>query len=244
MKINIWVQNPDRFDVANQTKKKKVKLGKGEKMQIVFLLYEGMTALDMVGPHEILCRVPKAQVYRVALSKGPIRTDSGLVLMADYSLSDVREVDVLVIPGAGSATTLREYPKVLDWIRVMHRASTWTVSVCTGSLILGAAGILSGLRATTHWAALDRLGTWGAIAVSERVVEEGKVITAAGVSAGIDMALILASKIGGVQFAEALQLAIEYDPEPPFNSGSPEKVNSMIREALRARMTALFEELC
>ncbi|MES2199173.1 MAG: DJ-1/PfpI family protein, partial [Chlamydiota bacterium] len=104
-------------------------------MEIVFLLYEGMTALDMVGPHEILCRVPNAKVYRVALNKGPILTDSGLVLMAEYGLSDVSRADVLILPGAGSATTLRKHPEVLDWVRLIHTTTKWTTSVCTGSLI-------------------------------------------------------------------------------------------------------------
>ena len=212
-------------------------------MEIVFLFYDGMTALDLVGPHEILCRLPGAMVKRVAMRAGAVRTDSGLMLTAEYALSDVSHADVLVIPGAGSATTLREYPETLAWIRSIHAATDWTVSVCTGSLILGAAGLLSGLRATTHWAALDRLSAWGAEPAQERIVEAGKVITAAGVSAGIDMALALAEKIAGRQVAEALQLGIEYDPEPPFDGGSPEKAAPAIREALRARLVASFESV-
>jgi transcriptional regulator GlxA family with amidase domain len=206
-------------------------------MQIAFLFYEGMTALDVVGPHEILCRLPGAKVLRAAKHPGPVHTDSaGLALTAEYALSDVSHADVLLIPGAGSATTLREYPEILNWVRSLHATTTWTTSVCTGSLILGAAGLLSGLRATTHWAALDRLRTWGAEPTHERIVESGKVITAAGVSAGIDMALTLAAKIAGPHVAEALQLGIEYDPEPPFNRGSPEKAVPAIVEALRSRL--------
>ena len=213
-------------------------------MQIVFLFYDGMTALDAVGPHEVLCRLPVAKVCRVAKKSGTIRTDSaGLELVAEYSLTDVTHADVLVIPGAGSATALQDHPEVLAWIRSIHSTTQWTTSVCTGSLILGAAGILSGERATTHWAVMNRLSHWGAEPVPNRVVESGKIITAAGVSAGIDMALTLAAKISGPQVAQALQLGIEYDPEPPFDVGSPEKANPKIRDALLARMEASFEKV-
>ena len=212
-------------------------------MQVVFLFYEGMTALDAVGPHEILSRLPGAITKRVAMRKGPVRTDSGLFLTADHDLSEVSHADVLVLPGAGSATTLREFPEVLAWIRKMHETTLWTASVCTGSLILGAAGILSGLNATTHWAALDRLSVFGATPVPKRVVEDGKVITGAGVSAGIDMALSLAAKIAGPHVAQALQLGIEYDPEPPFDAGSPEKAAPEILHGLRDRLQASFEKV-
>lgn len=212
-------------------------------MEIVFLFYDGMTALDAIGPHEILCRLPNAKVRRVARNAGPIFTDSaGLQLIAEYSLSNVSHADVLVVPGAGNATTLRDHPETLDWIRSIHATTKWTTSVCTGSLILGAAGLLSGLRATSHWAVLDRLRAWDAEPVCERVVESGKIVTAAGVSAGIDMALILTAKIAGLQVAQALQLGIEYNPDPPFNVGSPDKANPIILEALRSRMMALFEK--
>lgn len=210
-------------------------------MQIIFLFYDGMTALDAVGPHEILYRLPGVSVKRVAKSSGKICTDSELILNADYSLSDVSNADILFIPGAGNATTLRKYPEILDWIRLIHSKTTWTTSVCTGSLILGAAGILSNVKATTHWAAFDRLSKWGAEATRARIVESGKIITAAGVSAGIDMALILAAKISGEQVAKSLQLGIEYDPQPPFDSGSPEKADPNLLDSLRKRMVKLFE---
>lgn len=210
-------------------------------MQIVFLFYEGMTALDAVGPHEILCRLPDVTVKRVAKSSGTVSSDSGLVLNADYSLSDVSHADILLVPGAGNATTLQSYPEILRWVRSIHAKTTWTTSVCTGSLILGAAGILSGVKATTHWAAFDRLSRWGAEPLHERVVESGKIITAAGVSAGIDMALTLAAKISGERIAKTLQLGVGYDPEPPFDSGSPEKADPKLLESLRKRMVTLFE---
>lgn len=210
-------------------------------MKIVFLFYEGMTALDAIGPHEILSRLPGASVFRVAERAGPIQTDSSqLILIADYSLADVKNADVVLVPGAGNATALSDHPETLQWLKFIHTTTTWTTSVCTGSLILGAAGILSNLKATTHWAAFDRLKLWKAIPTKSRVVEDGKVITAAGVSAGIDMALILSSKIAGEKFAQAIQLGIEYDPDPPFDVGSPEKADPVIREGLRSRMTANF----
>lgn len=212
-------------------------------MQIVFLFYEGMTALDAIGPHEILCRLPGAKVYRVAKHAGEIKTDSQLLLTAEHSLSDISHADILLVPGAGNATTLRKFPEILEWIRSIHSTTTWTTSVCTGSLILAAAGILSDLRATTHWAAFDRLKTLGAKPTHERVVEDGKVMSAAGVSAGIDLALNLAAKIAGIQFAQAIQLGIEYDPAPIFDVGSPEKAAPAIRDALRTRMVAAFESL-
>lgn len=211
-------------------------------MQIIFLFYDGMTALDAIGPHEILCRLPGAKVHRVAKKIGAIHTDSDLLLHADSTLADVSHADILLIPGAGNATTLRDYPETLDWIKTIHQTTTWTTSVCTGSLILGAAGVLKGLKATSHWAALERLQTWGAKPVESRIVESGKIITAAGVSAGIDMALALAAKIAGQRIAETLQLGIEYDPVPLFNAGSPAKANPDILKALHAYMNAAFEK--
>lgn len=211
-------------------------------MQITFLFYDGMTALDAVGPHEVLCRLPGISVKRVAKSPGKITTDSGLILNADYAFSDVSHTDILFIPGAGNATTLQNHPEILNWIRLIHSNTAWTTSVCTGSLILGAAGILSGVKATTHWAALDRLSTWGAEPIQERIVESGKIITAAGVSAGIDMALALAAKISGERIAKTLQLGIEYDPKPPFDSGSPGKADPELLKSLKKRMVELFEK--
>lgn len=210
-------------------------------MKIIFLFYEGMTALDAIGPHEILCRLPNAEMYRVAKNHGLILTDSGLILNAEYSIQDITQADILFLPGAGNATTLQEYPEIHDWIRKVHATTQWTTSVCTGSLILGSAGLLSGIKATTHWAALDRLEKWGAIPTHSRIVEDRKIITAAGVSAGIDMALFLAGKIAGQNFAETLQLGLEYDPEPPFNSGSPHKASPLIVDKLRSRLLSNFE---
>jgi len=202
-----------------------------------------MTALDAVGPHEILSHLPGVSVQRVALTRGLIRTDSDLILQADHSLSDVSNADVLLIPGAGSATTLQHHPEILEWVRCLHQTTQWTTSVCTGSLILGAAGLLAGQRATSHWAALDRLTAFNAVPIHERVVESGKIITAAGVSAGMDMALGLAAKLSGETVAHTLQLAIEYDPMPPFDVGSPSKADPDLLARLKQRMVGKFESL-
>ncbi len=212
-------------------------------MHITFLLYDGMTALDLVGPYEILSRLPNAQVNRVALNPGPISTDSNLMIVADSKMSELSKTDVLIVPGAGSATTLQEYPMILEWINKIHSTTTWTTSVCTGSLILGASGILDGVKATTHWAAFERLSMWGAIPTPMRIVQDGKIVTAAGVSAGIDMALVLSSKIVGSDFAKAMQLALEYDPNPPFDVGSPGKAPKALVDSLRLKMTSRFEKI-
>lgn len=212
-------------------------------MHITFLFYEGMTTLDIIGPHEVLARLPDVTVHRVAKRAGIVRAGFGLELTAEYALSQISHTDILVVPGAGTATSLSHEPEILSWIKAVHQTTQWTTSVCTGSLILGAAGILQGKKATSHWAVLDRLGLWGATPVSKRVVDDGNIITAAGVSAGIDMALLLAAKVAGQEVAETLQLGIEYDPEPPFNSGSLEKAKPDIANALRKRLLERFEKI-
>jgi len=210
-------------------------------MHITFLFYNGMTALDAIGPYEVLTRIPGVLVQRVSLHGGLILTSSDLTLLADNTLADVSHTNILVVPGAGNATALREYPEILAWIKKIHNTTIWTTSVCTGSLILGAAGLLSGLEATSHWGVMDRLESYGAIPVHKRIVEAGKIITAAGVSAGIDMGLMLAGKIAGQEAAETIQLAIEYDPEPPFNSGSVQKASTHIVNILNKRYKDKFE---
>lgn len=166
-------------------------------MEVAILIFDRLTALDAVGPYEVLRSVPRATVKFVARERGPKRTDAGsLALVADYELDEVTSPDVIVVPGGPGQMALMNDEPVLNWIRQTHQTSRWTTSVCTGSLILGAAGLLKGLRATTHWLALDILRSLGAEPVSERVVIEGKIITAAGVSAGIDMALTLVERSG------------------------------------------------
>jgi transcriptional regulator GlxA family with amidase domain len=203
-------------------------------VQIAILIFDSLTALDAIGPYEVLSRVPGVEVRFVAKETGPLRTDTGaLGLHADLALGDLATPEVVLVPGGAGSRPLMRDPDVLEWLRAAHRGSTWTTSVCTGGLVLGAAGILDGKRATTHWAFLDRLSELGAQPVAERVVEDGKVITAAGVSAGIDMALTLASRLAGDQVAQAIQLGIEYDPDPPFDTGSPAKAPPELIELIR-----------
>jgi transcriptional regulator GlxA family with amidase domain len=178
----------------------------------------------------------------VASQTGPKRTDAGsLALVADYTLGEVPSPDILVVPGGPGQLALMDDQPVLSWIRQVHTTSRWTTSVCTGSLILGAAGLLKGLKATSHWLALDLLRTLGAEPVSERVVIQGKIITAAGVSAGIDMALTLVAREAGEAAAQAIQLGIEYDPQPPFSAGSPDKAPPQIVELLRSRSRFIMQ---
>jgi putative intracellular protease/amidase len=205
-------------------------------MNTAILLYDGFTALDAIGPYEVLGRLPGASVTFVAAESGPVRTDNGmLTLVAERSLSDVPAPDIVLVPGGPGEVAARAGGPALDWLRAAHETSTWTTSVCTGSLILAAAGLLDGKRATSHWLAMDALRELGAEPVSERVVYDGKIVTAAGVSAGIDMALSFAAKLAGEQVAHAIQLGIEYDPQPPFDAGSPEKAAPEIVALLRGR---------
>ena len=200
-------------------------------MDIVCLLFDGITALDIVGPYEVLQRLPEANVKFVAESAGEIRTDNKfLALVADYSFADVKSADVLVVPGGFATRGLEDNETVLEWIRAIDATTTWTTSVCTGSMLLAAAGLLEGKEATTHWASLERLKEYGAIPTGRRVVEQGKFVTAAGVSSGIDMALTLAAHIAGDEYAQGIQLGIEYDPQPPFDSGSLDKAPPAVSE--------------
>jgi putative intracellular protease/amidase len=205
-------------------------------MDIAILLYDRFTALDAIGPYEVLSRLPGARVTFVAAEPGPLLTDNRmLTLVAERSIEDVPATDILLVPGGPGEVAARAGGPALEWVRAMHETSTWTTSVCTGSLILAAAGVLEGVRATSHWLALEKLAEMGAEAVSERVVFDGKIVTAAGVSAGIDMALALAAEVAGEQVAQAIQLGIEYDPQPPFDAGSPSTAPAEIVELLRAR---------
>jgi len=203
-------------------------------MKIAILIFDRLTALDAVGPYEVLSRLPGAELEFVAKEAGPKRTDTNhLALLADRAIAEIPDPDILLIPGGEGNRPLLDDQQVLDWVRGAHETSTWTTSVCTGSLVLAAAGILDGVRATTHWALREELARLGAEVVTNRVVMEGKVVTAAGVSSGIDMALTLAAEIAGEDVAKAIQLGIEYDPEPPFDAGSPEKAPPAIVEFVR-----------
>ena len=203
-------------------------------MDIAILLFDRFTALDAVGPYEVLRNLPGATVTFVAKEVGPVRTDSGaLAITADKAIRDVTEADVVVIPGGPGQEEAMVDEEILAWIRAIDTTTTWTTSVCTGSLVLAAAGLLEGKRATGYWTALERLREFGAEPTLERVVFQGKVVTAAGVSSGIDMALRLAAEIAGDDVAQAIQLGIEYDPQPPFDAGSPAKAPAHIVDLLR-----------
>jgi putative intracellular protease/amidase len=194
-------------------------------MQIVILLYDGFTALDAVGPYEVLSRLPQTTVVFAAEKPGPVPADTRMLsAVAEAGLAEVPHPDILLVPGGPRKATapLLEPGPVRDWLLAADQDSSWTTSVCTGSLVLAAAGLLKGRRATSHWTALDRLAQLGARPVTARVVMDGKYITGAGVSAGIDMALGLAGRIAGRDNAEAIQLMIEYDPQPPYSAGSPQ----------------------
>jgi putative intracellular protease/amidase len=190
----------------------------------VIYLYDGMTALDAIGPYEVLRFLPNANVRFVAKTKGPIRTDSRMLsLVADATIDEIKTAHMLLIPGGATTLAQMQDAAIIDWIRRLHPTTTWTTAVCTGTGVLAAAGLLKGLKATTHWASLEALKAFGVNAVAERVVREGKIMTAAGVSAGLDMALTLAALETDAEFAKAIQLGIEYDPKPPFDSGSVSK---------------------
>ncbi len=204
-------------------------------MQVAILIFEKLTALDAIGPYEVLRSVPGWEVKFVGPEKGPVRTDSGaLGLSADFGLDEVSEADIVLVPGGEGNRPLLDDEAVLAWLRQIDATTKWTTSVCTGSLVLGAAGLLDGKRATSHWAFLEQLRQFGADPVGGRFVEDGKVITAAGVSAGIDMALHLVGQEVGPEVAQAVQLGIEYDPQPPFDAGSPGKAPEQIVELVTA----------
>ncbi|MEO0321906.1 MAG: DJ-1/PfpI family protein [Myxococcota bacterium] len=208
-------------------------------MKIAFLLFDDLTALDVIGPYEVLARLPGAEARFLSPDGKPVKTDDGLLgLTPAGSIRDAPELDVLVVPGGWGTRALAlsdEHAALRQWVRHIAEGAQVVASVCTGSFVLGAAGLLEGKRATTHWNWLEGLRKWGAEPVKERVVDEGSVVTAAGVSAGIDMALTLAARLTAPMVAQAIQLGIEYDPAPPFDAGSPDKAPPEVRSLLEAR---------
>jgi putative intracellular protease/amidase len=204
-------------------------------------LYEGVTALDAVGPYEVLSRVGRDLGF-VGHAPGSVRTDTGrLGLSVDTTFEEVEAPEVVVVPGGPGQVALMHDERLLDWLRRVHRTTQWTTSVCTGALILGAAGLLQGKRATTYWLAMDQLDQHGAEPVRQRVVVDGKIVTSAGVSSGIDMALRLAALMVGDEGAQAVQLGIEYAPDPPFAAGSPDTAPPHIVETLRSLSRFILE---
>ena len=209
-------------------------------MQIAIGLYEGFTALDAIGPYQVFTNVPDAEVVLCAEQAGRLNDDNGLLhLDVEHPFDDVPSPDVLLVPGGLVTRRLAlERGPIVDWIASAHPSTTYTTSVCTGALLLGAAGILDGVRATTHWFAYEQLAAYGADPTEQRVVMEGKIVTAAGVSAGIDLALTLVARLASAEVAQAIQLGIEYDPQPPFDAGAPSKAPGEILELVRALMQA------
>jgi putative intracellular protease/amidase len=204
-------------------------------MDIAILIYPRFAALDAVGPYEVLSRLPDARVTFIAEHPGLQRTDTGrLGLHADATLDQLPNPDIVLVPGGPGQVALMDDGPLHEWLRTAHESSSWTTSVCTGSLVLAAAGLLAGKRATSNWQALEQLRALGVEVTPQRVVFDGRLVTSAGVTAGIDMALELAAKIAGAQVAQAIQLGLEYDPQPPFDAGSPEKAPAAVVEAVCA----------
>jgi putative intracellular protease/amidase len=208
-------------------------------MRIAIPLYDRFTALDAVGPYEVLSRLPGASVTWLAHEPGVVRNDNGMLgIEARAAFEELPDPDIVLVPGGTGTNDVLDDERLVGWIRQAHETSDWTTSVCTGSLLLGAAGVLDGLEATTHWLDMPCLERYGARATGRRVVEQGKIVTAAGVSSGIDMGLVLAAKIAGPDVAQAIQLAIEYDPQPPFDAGSTDKAPEEIVELVRGLAAA------
>jgi transcriptional regulator GlxA family with amidase domain len=202
-------------------------------MKIVILLFDNYTALDIVGPYEVLNKLPDSKIYLVGLEKKEYCDTYGLKISADYSIQDISQADVLLIPGGFGIDNLLKNKEIIEWIQKVDSTTTWTVSVCSGSLLLAQAGLLYDKNCTTHWRRKDQLKNFNVTILNERYVQDGKIITSAGVSAGIDMALYLVSKIAGDQTAKMIQLAIEYDPKPPFDYGSPDKIPKEMMDKMK-----------
>ncbi|WP_430108559.1 DJ-1/PfpI family protein [Paenibacillus sp. B1-33] len=208
-------------------------------MKIAIMLFDGVTALDAIGPYEVFAATMKCEVKFVAKKKGLIKLDSSMgYLHADYDFSEVDSADILVVPGCSPPNykTPMNDQVTLNWIRQIHKTTKWTTSVCNGSLILSAADILNGTIATCHWGAFDLLRSLGTIPTDERVVRQGKIVTAAGVSSGIDMALHIVAWEFGEDISKGVQLILEYDPQPPFDAGSPKKAPALLVEQIRGML--------
>jgi transcriptional regulator GlxA family with amidase domain len=204
-------------------------------IHLAILLFEDFDVMDVGGPYEVLRWLPSSRITFVATKRGPVKSEGGgLALVAEATLSDVPHPDVVLVPGGGGELRARDNPEICNWLRDAEAAGAWVVSVCTGALLLGAAGLLRGKKATTYWMAMDELATFGATPVQARYVFDGKLVTSAGVSAGIDMAIALAAQLRSTEVAQAIQLGIEYDPKPPFDTGSPARAPAAMVEQLRS----------
>lgn len=208
-------------------------------LEVGLLLFPGLTHLDMTGPHEVLARLPGAQVRLVWKTREPVRSDSGLTMLPDTGFGDCPQLDLLCVPGGPGVAALMEDDVVLGFLRRQAAGARYVTSVCTGALVLGAAGLLRGRRATTHWASHDFLAALGAVPVNARVVRDGNLFTGGGVTAGIDFALAIAAEIAGPEVAQAIQLQIEYAPEPPFAAGHPDVAPAAVLARAKERGAAM-----
>ncbi|MCW5773523.1 MAG: DJ-1/PfpI family protein [Rhodospirillaceae bacterium] len=204
-------------------------------MKVAALVFDKITILDIIGPVEVLSWVPGIEIVWVGKEKGTVRAAlTGLPFVVEHSLEEVTAADMLIVPGGPGVRPLLKDEAVLNWVRRIHATTQWTTSVCTGSLLLGAAGLLKGLEATTHWNSAPVLESFGAFYRERRVIPQGKIVTSAGVSSGIDMALWLVGKIAGDDAAKAAQLTIEYDPQPPYDAGAPSKAAPAVVDLARS----------
>ena len=206
-------------------------------MKITILIFDNFTALDITGPYEIFVRLPEAELFLAGIEKKLYSDQFGLKMFADYTIDEISETDILVIPGGTGVDSVLKNSSVITWIKKIHETTEWTASVCSGSLLLAEAGLLENRECTTHWMRREQLAKYNVIIKNERYVRDGKIITSAGVSAGIDMALYLAGKISNDHTAQMIQLGIEYDPQPPYDSGSPGKVPAEILQKLTNKNT-------
>lgn len=211
-------------------------------LQIGFLLFPRVQQLDLTGPYEVFASLPDARVHLVAQSSGPVTTATGLVLIPTTTFAGCPALDVLCVPGGTGVNDLLRDAETLGFVRRQAAGSRYVTSVCTGALVLGAAGLLRGKRATTHWNAHDLLAGFGAVPVRGRVVRDGNLLTGGGVTAGIDFALTLAAELAGREAAEAIQLNLEYAPAPPFGAGTPDTAPPKVVELVRARSAAIRAE--
>jgi cyclohexyl-isocyanide hydratase len=211
-------------------------------LSVGMVLFDGLTQLDLTGPYEVLARMPGTQVHLVAASREPVRTEWGLTIMPNAAFDDAPPLDVLCVPGGWGVNACLDDPALLAFLRARAAHARYVTSVCSGALLLGAAGLLRGYRATTHWLSLDLLPLFGAEAVEARVVHDRNRLTGAGVTAGIELGLVLAAELFGAPVAQAIQLAIEYCPAPPFDSGSPRTAPADVRAAVAHASRAALAE--
>jgi transcriptional regulator GlxA family with amidase domain len=212
-------------------------------MKVAYVLYPDCTALDFVGPYEVIGRWPNVEAHFVASASGPVRTDCGLTVIPTDTTEFLTEPDLIVVPGSGNPLPVLGDHVLIDWLARTAPRCQWTASVCTGASLYAAAGLLEGMKTSTHWAFRDVVHAYGPEVVPDRVVWQGNHISAAGVSAGIDMALTLTERVHGRELAEALQLVIEYDPQPPFDTGALEKADAQTKRRAMKVLTTGYSRL-